>query len=108
MLEEILELHKEGRLEEAEARYRELLVFNPDDPETLHLLGMVRRQRGDMGEALELVRRALELNPERPTYFMTLAGLEMHAGMFDAAERDFSAALELDPNLTGAYSALGQ
>ena len=55
MLEEIVELHKQGKLEEAESRYRELLTFNPDDPETLHLLGMVRRQRGDLVEGIRLV-----------------------------------------------------
>lgn len=108
MLEEILELHKQGRLEEAEQRYRELLTFNPDDPETLHLLGMVRRQRGDAREAVELVRRAIELAPDRAPYYMTLGGIELHARMLDAARADFETALRLDPNLTGAYGALAQ
>jgi len=108
MLEEILELHRDGQLDEAEARYREQLVFNPDDPETLHLLGILRRQRGDVAEALMLVRRAHELNAERPTYLMTLAGIELHTRQLDASETHFKAALALDPNLTSAYSALGQ
>jgi tetratricopeptide (TPR) repeat protein len=108
MLEEIVELHKQGKLEEAEQRYRELLTFNPDDPETLHLLGMVRRQRGDAAEAVELVRRAIELAPDRAPYYMTLGGIELHARMLDAARADFETALRLDPNLTGAYGALAQ
>jgi tetratricopeptide (TPR) repeat protein len=108
MLEEIVELHKQGKLEEAEQRYRELLTFNPDDPETLHLLGMVRRQRGDPREAVELVRRAIELAPDRAPYYMTLGGIELHARMLDAARADFETALRLDPNLTGAYGALAQ
>ncbi|MFN7552998.1 MAG: tetratricopeptide repeat protein [Pseudomonadota bacterium] len=108
MLEEIVELHQQGRLEEAEQRYRELLTFNPDDPETLHLLGMVRRQRGDAREALELVRRAIELAPDRAPYYMTLGGIEMHARLLDAARADFETALRLDPNLAGAYGALAQ
>jgi Flp pilus assembly protein TadD len=108
MLEEIVELHKQGKLEEAEQRYRELLTFNPDDPETLHLLGMVRRQRGDAVEAVELVRRAIELAPDRAPYYMTLGGIELHAAQLDAARADFETALRLDPNLTGAYGALAQ
>ena len=108
MLEDILELHKQGKLEEAEARYRELLTFNPDDPETLHLLAMLRRQRGDVAEAVRLVHRAIELSPERANYYATLAGMEFQGRRFDLAKVHFEKAIELNPNFTGAYSALGQ
>lgn len=108
MLQEIFELHKQGRLDEAESRYRELLTFNPDDPETLHLLGMLRRQQGDLREAMQLLRRAIELSPDRPNYYLTLAGMELHARQLEAARADFETALRLNPNLSGAYSALGQ
>ncbi|MBP6691986.1 MAG: tetratricopeptide repeat protein [Xanthomonadales bacterium] len=108
MLQEILELHKQGKLAEAESRYRELLTFNPDDPETLHLLGVLRRQQGDLREAQQLLRRAIELSPDRPNYYLSLAGMELHARQLEAARADFETALRLNPNLTGAYSALGQ
>jgi tetratricopeptide (TPR) repeat protein len=108
MLQEILELHKQGKLAEAESRYRELLTFNPDDPETLHLLGILRRQQGDLREAQQLLRRAIELSPDRPNYYLTLAGMELNARQLEAARADFETALRLNPNLTGAYSALGQ
>lgn len=108
MLEEILELHRQGRLDDAESRYRELLTFNPDDPETLHLLAILRRQRNDLREAVQLVRRAIELNPERANYYVTLGGLELHGRQFDAARADFETAVRLNPNLSAAYAALGQ
>ena len=108
MLEDILELHKQGKLEEAESRYRELLTFNPDDPETLHLLGIVRRQRGDIIEAMRMVSRAIELAPDRANYYGSLAGMELHARLYDRAREHFEKAVELNPNFTSAYSALGQ
>jgi Flp pilus assembly protein TadD len=107
MLEQILELHKQGRLDEAESRYRELLTFNPDDPETLHLLGILRRQRGDFKEAVQLVRRAIERAPDRYPYYMTLGGMELHLRALDHARADFETAIRLNPNLPSAYSALG-
>lgn len=107
MLEEAYELHKSGRLAEAEARYREWLGFNPEDPEALHLLAAVRRQRGAMGEALQLARQAVQLRPDRAGFYVTLAGIEFHARLWAAARADFETALRLDPNQTAAYSALG-
>jgi tetratricopeptide (TPR) repeat protein len=107
MLEPYVELHKQGRLAEAEAGYREALAFNPDDPEALHLLAIVRRQQGDLVEAFHHARRAVELAPDRPNYLVTLAGLEFHGRLFDEAAAHFEAALTYDPNRADAYSGLG-
>ncbi len=107
MLEEAYEFHKSGRLAEAEARYREWLGFNPEDADGLHLLAIVRRQRGAIGEALQLARQAVELRPDQATFYITLAGIEFHARLWAAARADFETALRLDPNQTSAYSALG-
>lgn len=107
MLEEAYELHRTGRLADAEARYREWLGFNPDDPDAIHLLAVVRRQRGAIGEALQLARQAVSLRPDRAGYYVTLAGIEFHARQWAAARADFETALKLDPNQTSSYSALG-
>lgn len=108
MLDEILKVHQSGQLEEAEQRYREWLAFNPDDPEALHLLAIVRRQRDDLAEALELAQRAADLVPERANYQLTLAGLYLHARLFDRAREGFATALRLNPNLPGAALGVAQ
>jgi Tfp pilus assembly protein PilF len=108
MLEETLELHKAGRLEDAEGRYRELLAFDPDNAEVLHLLGTLRRQRGDVVEAIALVTRATVLAPERANFQTTLGGLYMHVREWARSRQAFARAVELNPNLTSAYSALAQ
>ncbi len=108
MLNEILEIHRSGQLEEAELRYREYLGFNPDDPEALHLLGVLRRERGDLAEALQLVEAAMLRAPERKSYRVSLGGLCLHARLLDDAELNFAKAIELDPNITSAYNGLAQ
>ena len=85
MLEEAYELHKAGRLAEAEARYREWLGFNPEDPDAIHLLAVVRRQLGAIGEAMQLARQAVALRPDRAGYYVTLGGIEFHARLWAAA-----------------------
>lgn len=108
MLEDILKLHQAGQLEEAETRYRDWLAFNPDDPEALHLLAILRRQREDVGEALELAGRAVDLVPERANYQLTLAGLLLHARQFGRAREGFATAQRLNPELPGAALGLAQ
>ena len=51
--------HQAGRLRRAEALYRKALDKNPDDPNALHLLGVVAYQRGAAGPAVRLIERAL-------------------------------------------------
>jgi len=108
MLDDIIELHRAGRLPEAEAGYRELLAADPDDPEVLHLLGILRAQRGDSMEGLALVQRAIARDGERAVFQHTLGEMRLNAGDLDAAEAAYLRAKELNPNLTSAHTGLGQ
>jgi tetratricopeptide (TPR) repeat protein len=47
-------LQADGRIDEAEAAYRDVLASQPGQIEALDLLAQLRRQRGDLGEALKL------------------------------------------------------
>ncbi|MBS0432312.1 MAG: tetratricopeptide repeat protein [Proteobacteria bacterium] len=108
MLDDIIELHRAGRLSEAEAGYRELLGIDPDDAEVLHLLGIVRGQRGDAAEGVALVERAIDRDPQRAVFRYTLGEMQLHAGHLDSAEKAYLRAKELNPNLTNAHTGLGQ
>ncbi len=39
--------HQDGRVKEAEALYRQVLADAPDNPEALHLLGVLSLQQGE-------------------------------------------------------------
>ena len=108
MLEDIIELHRAGRLAEAEAGYREMLAADPDDAEVLHLLGILRGQRGDSAEGLSLVQRAIAREGMSATFQHTLGEMQLQAGELDAAEAAYRRAKELNPNLTSAHAGLGQ
>lgn len=108
MFEDLVRLHRAGRLDEAEAGYRQLLVENPDNTEALHLLGILRGQRGDLHEALRLVQRAGELDPGNAACQHTLGEMHLSEGNLDAAARAYDHARQLNPNLAAAYAGLGQ
>jgi tetratricopeptide (TPR) repeat protein len=108
MLEELLQLHRNGRLDEAEDGYRRLLADNPDNPEVLHLLGILRGQRGDLPEAKKLVQRAGELDPHNAASRHTLGEMYLAEGRLEEACAAYDQARQLNPNLSAAHAGLGQ
>src|SRR5262249_45404836 len=56
-------LHREGRLHEAEALYRAVLFWDPGQFDALHLLGYLEHQKGRPAAGLELIDRAIAINP---------------------------------------------
>ena len=59
-LDEAVGLHQSGRLEDAEKLYHDILEREPDNPDALHLLGVLNLQRGDLEDAKTLIVRALD------------------------------------------------
>jgi len=107
MLKESIDLHRQGRLNEAEQSYRRHLAEQPDDPDALHLLGLLRHQRGDASEAETLLSRAHALAPDQAGIELSLGTLCFQAGEFEAARGHYERALSMDPNVGAAHSGLG-
>jgi tetratricopeptide (TPR) repeat protein len=57
-------LHEQGRLKEAEAGYRQVLSLQPDQPDTLHMLGVLLIQAGRPDQGFAAIDRALALRPQ--------------------------------------------
>jgi protein O-GlcNAc transferase len=84
-LSDAFEHHAHGRLAEAEAGYRSVLQSVPDQPDALHRLGLIAHQVGRDETAVDLIDRAITINPAHPTYYND-AGIVLHAlGRYDAA-----------------------
>jgi protein O-GlcNAc transferase len=65
-LQQALALHKQGRLDDAESRYRVVLASAPANFDALHLLGIVQYQKGRHEAAIELFDRAIGVGPNDP------------------------------------------
>jgi len=108
LLERAVALHKEGRLADAEPLYRAVLVTLPRDFDALHLLGVVRHQRGDHAAALELIDRAIAIN-------FAVASAHSHRGLalqglkrFEEALQAYDRALTLKPESVEALFNRGR
>lgn len=113
--QEALSLHRQGRLAEAENLYRRILAIDAHVFPALYLLGSLRLQQGDNGEAANLLAEAVKLAPGDPAaqaqYGMALIGL----ARFEEALTPFTLALAVKPQmvlaLTGraaAFRGLGR
>ncbi len=106
-LEAALRLHREGHLDQAVKLYRRILEQDPDDVDTLHLLGAVTAQQGDAQAGLELIDRAIALDPACADFHnnrgLILAGL----GRVDDAIAAHRKAIELNADFAEAHNNLG-
>lgn len=71
-------LHQQGQLQQAEARYRQLLTLQPGHAQVLFLLATLEHQQGRTADALAHIRDALRLQPDRYEYHLQ-HGAILHA-----------------------------
>jgi tetratricopeptide (TPR) repeat protein len=106
-LEEALGHHRAGRLAEAEAIYRQILVLDAQQPDSLHLLGMVEHERGRHEIAVEMIRQAIAVKPNEAAYHSNLGTILQAQGKLDEAAACFERALALKPDWAEVHSNLG-
>jgi predicted O-linked N-acetylglucosamine transferase (SPINDLY family) len=68
-----LALHRQGRLDDAEALYRTVLAAQPAHFGALHLTGLIQYQRGRFVAATEWIGRAIAVDPAVPDAYSNLA-----------------------------------
>ncbi|MCX7627422.1 MAG: tetratricopeptide repeat protein [Methylophilaceae bacterium] len=105
--ESALQAHQAGQLAKAESLYRQLLQLQPDQPQILHLLGLVAYQRGDFATAVNMMRRAITLKPDEADYHNNLAVALRAAGQTEQAVEAYRQALRLTPHDADVYCNLG-
>jgi tetratricopeptide (TPR) repeat protein len=63
-LDKALKLHKLGKLEEAKKIYNELLKKDSNNFKLINLLGVIYLQLKNYSEAIILINRAININPD--------------------------------------------
>ncbi len=96
-----------GRLVEARTLCNSILAAQPNEATAVHLLGLIAHQSGKLGEAIEHLRRAVELAPDVPLFHANLGEMCRLAGRTEEAVREGHRAVELRPDYPEALSNLG-
>lgn len=97
-----------GRYKDAEERFRQVLDLEPDFAPALNYLGYMWAEKGEnLREALELVLRAVSLEPENGAYVDSLGWAYFQLGRYDEARGHLERAAELVPDDAIIYEHLG-
>jgi predicted O-linked N-acetylglucosamine transferase (SPINDLY family) len=100
-------LHQQGRLDEAEPLYREVLAQAPGNPDALHFLGVLEFQRGNKEAALALLERAIQAAPENAAAIYNRGNFLRESGRLDEALASYDRVVALRPDHAGAANNRG-
>jgi predicted O-linked N-acetylglucosamine transferase (SPINDLY family) len=105
---ELARQHRQaGRLAEAEELYLRLLSLQPNNPDILHLLGLVAHQRGALDSAVQWIRRAIAVAPSVVSFHNNLGNALKDQGSLEEAVEAYRHAIRLGPDMAHPYINLG-
>lgn len=98
LFEQGLGLHRAGRLDQAEAAYRQVLRADAGNFPALHMLGFLKAQQGRYDDAITLLNKALKKNPGDAAALGHYAHALMAAQRLDEALAAFDRVLAGQPD----------
>ena len=107
-MERAIRLFQQGERAAAEKLFRKIAKKpGPNQALALRYLAIIASQKGDQGDALKQMNRALALLPRHPLLHYELGVILKASHRPDEAERAYTQAIELDPGLVQAHFNLG-
>ncbi len=107
LFQQALTAHQQGRFDEAENIYRQILETAPEHPDILNLLGLIAQAKGVHNQAMELFYRAIKKAPKHAPFYFNL-GISLSAlGKNVEALDNLQKAAELEAGVKEIYNQLG-
>ena len=106
LLREAIRSHQANKLDDAESLYRQILKSDPDNFDSLHMVGVLCCQRGKPYEGITLMQNAVLINPDSPAAYNNLGKALSDTGRHEEAITCYKKAIALDPKFALAYSNL--
>ena len=102
-----IELHRSGRVLDAEQMYRAILLREPENTVALHFLGLLHHQNGDSETAIQMIGEAIERRPDYTAALTNLGMVLTTAGRFAEAIAALERAAVLSPDQADTQVGLG-
>ena len=92
-----LALHQRGQIAQAQSLYRQVLAFNENHFDSLHLLGLTHIQNNEHEIGVEYIRKALKIRFDFPEAYYNLGNALLTLKHPDEALLNFEKAIRLNP-----------
>ena len=102
-----LRFHRNGQFREAEEIYQQILRHDPRNADAMHLMGVLAQQANESAVAVEMIRRAIQSNPEVAVFHFNLSEAYRALKKFPDAETALRRTVALAPDYRDAHNNLG-
>jgi tetratricopeptide (TPR) repeat protein len=103
-----LQYHQTGHLQQAQACYERSLLAQPDNYETLQLMGAVLHKQGHSLQAVDYLQRSLAIKEDQAHVVNTLGNVYKANKLFTKATQQYLLALQRKPDYLDPYINLCQ
>lgn len=103
LLIQAFERHRTGDLKTASEMYRKILDVEPENPDALHLLGMVFRALGRNEDAAKMIQRCVKVKPDFADAHYNLGNVLLSMNRLGPALHHYKKATENNPNHADAW-----
>ena len=107
LLKTAITTHQNGKLEEAEILYREVLSTEPKQSDANHNLGLILTSKDKIEEALILFKVATEINPNIEQYWISYIDALIKQNRLEEAETTCKKILSQQPESIKLHFSLG-
>ena len=97
-LQQALQLHQSGQLDDAKNIYDQILETSPNQPDALHLRGLIALQTGNAESAVAYIRKATRLQPKNWAFKGNLAAALLETHDIEGARTLYLRAAQLKPD----------
>ncbi|MDJ0516254.1 MAG: tetratricopeptide repeat protein [Trichodesmium sp. MO_231.B1] len=102
-----LSFHKGGQLQEAKIIYEKIIQSEPNNSQVLNYLGVLKAQMGDNNSAINLINKAVNLEPLNFGYLNNLGNTYRAAKQLDNAIDSYQIAIKLNQKSADSHLNLG-
>jgi chemotaxis protein methyltransferase CheR len=102
-----LKFYKQGAIETARLKLKELLSHHQDHVQAMTLLARIYANQGNLVEAVQLCRRAILFDGLNPYAHYLLGAILQEQGEIEQAKQSFCRSLYLDPDYVLTHVSLG-
>jgi len=107
-LQAAVEAYQSRELDIAETLFNEILAIIPDEPNSLHLLGCISNDRGNLQQAVTLIEASIEANDSSDIPFLNLGRILIRLEQYNKAEVVIKEALKRNQTCAKSWFSLGE